>query len=191
MCESRSHPDTLLCFENISLENMQVNTIISILQKRYFVLPTRAVARASEPSSLVSRSGLRRLVENCSLKRDRSEQTYACFARFFADKGIPHSLLEGAYNVLARKSLFGNFPVHPKDSLARVYGIDCYRDDEVVDLLNLIEKSCSMEFCKPVPVFLPCETVEDLVCLLAVRCGAVSLSLRSEPLHSPSGIQQM
>ena len=152
-----------------------MNTILSVLHKRFFVLQPPVAPPAAVPLSLLSRLGLSRLAENCLLKRGRSEQTYASFAHYFMDQGVSASLLKGTYDVLAQKSLLAHFPVHPHDSLSRVYGIDCYRDNEAGDLMNLIKKTCSLEFYRPMPVFLPCETVEDLVRLLAARCDATPL----------------
>lgn len=150
---------------------MNMTTFIS--QRRFLMPPIPVVPSTRAFPSLRMICEVRRLVRNLHVKRRRSGQTYESFACFFAGRGIPESLLEGAYAVLAGKSLFASFPVLPQDSLSHTYGIDCYRDNGFTELSNAIQTLCPIEFCKPVPVFLPCETVEHLVCLLAARCNVV------------------
>lgn len=42
-----------------------------------------------------------------------------------------------------------------------------------MSLMSTIRRVTELNFYKPVPVSLPCETVADLVYLLAARCDAV------------------
>jgi len=85
-----------------------------------------------------TRRGLQSLVKPWLLKQDRSGQTYESFACFFAGQGIPEPLLEGTYQILTHKSSrFSMLPIHPQDSLQEIYGLDCYRDEELADLMHL------------------------------------------------------
>jgi hypothetical protein len=125
-------------------------------------------------SPLLSLRGIQTLVKPWLLKRNRAGQNYETFACFFAGQGIPEPLLQSVYQTLAHRfPLLSSFPVDPLDSLLDLYGLDCYRDDELTDLMNAIRKTASLEFPYPVPAFLPCETVADLVFLLAARCEAI------------------
>lgn len=108
------------------------------------------------------------------LLRQRTGQNYESFACFFAGQGIPEPLLRETYRILAQRSpLRVSFPVHPLDSLREIYALDCYRGDALPALMNAIRRAGKLDFCNPMPAFLPCETVADLVHLLAARCAAV------------------
>jgi hypothetical protein len=122
---------------------------------------------------LLSLCGIQKLIRPWLLKRNRSGQNYETFACFFAGQAVPEPLLQAIYRTLTNRiPLLSSFPVDPLDSLEQVYGLDCYRDDELTDFMNLVRTSCQLDFCNPVPAFLPCETVADLVFLLAARCEA-------------------
>jgi hypothetical protein len=115
------------------------------------------------------------------LMRRRSAHTYESFACFFSGQGVPEPLLQETYRLLAGKiTSFSSFPVHPLDSLQHVYGVDCYRDGTLADFMNAIQISCQMNFCKPVPAFLPCNTVADLVYVLAARGHSVYALMEHE-----------
>ena len=123
-----------------------------------------------------TRHGLQSLVRPWLLKQDRSGQTYESFACFFAGQGIPETLLEGAYQLLMqKKSRFSTLPICPEDSLQKIYGLDCYRDDALADLMYVFRTSYQLDFGYPLPAFLPCQTVADLVYLLAARCESIYL----------------
>ena len=110
------------------------------------------------------------------MRRLISGQAYKSFACFFAGQGIPESILQATYRVLAHRiSRFVSVPIHSLDSLYGVYRLDCYRDDALADLMSAIRLACSVQFYKPVPTSLPCETVADLIYLLAAQCDAVYL----------------
>jgi len=119
---------------------------------------------------------LRSLVTYWLRRRSRSEQSYESFACCFAGQGIPEPLLQGTYRVLTHKtSRSPAFPISPQDSLRQVYGLDCHQDDELADLMQALRTSFQLDFSKPVPAFLPCKTVADLVYLLAARCDTLYL----------------
>ena len=132
---------------------------------------TTAVVAGLTQSPLLSLRGIRNVVKPWLIKRSRAGQNYETFACFFAGQGMPEPLLQSVYRMLAQRfPLISDFPVDPLDSLLDLYGLDCYRDDELTDFMCAIRKTASLEFPYPVPAFLPCETVADLVFLLAARC---------------------
>jgi len=109
-----------------------------------------------------------------SPKRNQSGRDYERFARFFAGQGIPEPILQETYRALEHKiGRFRSFPIHPQDSLWHVYGLDCYRDDTLADLMSVIRAACPLRFYKPVSTSLPCDTVADLVYLMAAQCDSM------------------
>ena len=135
---------------------------------------TTAVLAGFTLLSETMRLSLQSLTKPWLLKQDCSGQTYESFACFFAGQGIPEPLLEAAYQLLTlKKSRFSALPIRPEDFLQEIYGLDCYRDDELADLMVTLRTSYQLDFPYPVPAFLPCQTVADLVYLLAARCESV------------------
>jgi len=112
------------------------------------------------------------------LKRNHPGRDYERFARFFAGQGIPEPILQETYQVLEHKiRRFRSFPILPHDSLWHVYGLDCYQDDTLADLMSVIRTACPLRFYKPVPTSLPCDTAADLVYLMAAQCDSMYLLL--------------
>ena len=135
---------------------------------------TTAVLAGFTLLSETMRLSLQGLVKPLLLKQDGSGQTYESFACFFAGQGIPEPLLEATYQILTqKKSRFSPLPILPQDSLQEIYGLDCYRDDELADLMVVLRTSYGLDLPYPVPAFLPCQTVADLVYLLAARCDSL------------------
>ena len=152
-----------------------------------------AVSAGRKPHPVMALCGVRNLLGLWLLKRRRFRQTYDTFACFFAGQGVPEPLIQAVYRSLSRRNApLASFPVDPLDSLREVYGLDCYHEDELTDFMNLVRASGQLDFCRPVPVFLPCETVADLVFLLAARCEAIYASAPQSypPIAAERGSEQ-
>ncbi len=156
---------------------------LTITTLTYVLIPlgVLVVLAALLVCSLPAIRGLRRYARLWKLKRERAGQTFQEFVDYFAGQGVPEEILRETYPLLSRRvGLIPHFPVHPQDSLYGVYSLNCFEGDDLSELMEAIEARCPLKFCLPVAASQPCETVADLVRLLAARCPA------GEMLHDPA-----
>ncbi len=79
--------------------------------------------------------------EQKSLKKKRSGQDITTFIEYFSGETICKSICIEVYHSLQKHTWFRDFPVHPKDDIAKIYGI-CEEDfvDAIVELAEMCNR---------------------------------------------------
>lgn len=102
-----------------------------------------------------------------SLKKRRKGQNIITFIEYFSSEAICESIYIEVYRYLQKHTWFSDFPVHPKDEIATVYGI-CDEDfvDTIVELAGICKRQLPSEEVENENL-IPILTVEDLVKFLS------------------------
>lgn len=82
-------------------------------------------------------------VKLSSLKQARTSQSVISFPEYFSGEGIPESLCREVYRYLQKGVCVRDFPVEPKDDLAKIYGL---YDEDMVDAAVEIAEVCGDQF---------------------------------------------
>jgi len=82
------------------------------------------------------------LAQQLSLKKARQGQNIITFTEYFSGEGIPDYLCREVYRYFQNLLWIRDFPVHPKDDLAKIYGLS---DEDIFDTVVALTEVCGYQ----------------------------------------------